>query len=139
MADISITAANVAAGTGALAFTPSYNAGVTITAGQAVYLDATTNTWKLAHAITSIATATVRGIALHASLAGQPLAVQQGGQITIGGTLTAGKVYIASGTNAGGICLVADLTTSWRTSILGVAVSATVLQLQIYNSLIANA
>jgi hypothetical protein len=48
MADISITAASVAASSAASKVTGV--AGATITAGQVVYLDTTTNTYKLADA-----------------------------------------------------------------------------------------
>lgn len=135
MADLTITAANVAAGSTAAKATGT--AGVTITAGQVVYLDSATNTIKLADADASSATATCIGIALHASLAGQPISYQTDGTITIGATLTAGKVYVVSAT-AGGIAPSADLTTNWRTTILGVATSTTVLTMKLYASDTAN-
>jgi hypothetical protein len=74
---------------------------------------------------------------LHAAASGQPIRYQTSGTITVGGTMTAGKIYVASAT-AGGIAPSADLTTNWRTSIIGVATSTTVLTLGINNSLTAN-
>jgi hypothetical protein len=135
LADLTITAANVAKGTGAS--TASGIAGVTITAGQSVYLDSATSTIKLADADSSATTAATVGIALHGSLAGQPITYQVSGQITVGGTMTAGKLYVVSAT-AGGIAPSADLTTGWRTSLLGIAISTTILDMYIINSGIAN-
>jgi hypothetical protein len=129
MADLSITVANVAAGSGATVVEGT--AGATITAGQVVYLDSSDNKFKLADC--NSATAAVRspyGIALHGALANQPLAVQRGigGSITIGATLTAGVVYYLSGT-AGGIRPVADNATGDYPVALGIATSTTVLKL----------
>ena len=101
MADLTITVANVAKGTGAS--TTNGTAGATITAGQVVYLDSADSRYKLAD--TDSATAAVRapvGIALHAALSGQPLQILTGGLITIGATTVVGVPYYLSGT-AGGI------------------------------------
>lgn len=127
MADITITVASVAAGADAVTYQGT--AGVTITAGQVVYLDSATGTLKLADS--DSATAAVRspfGIALHGSLAGQPLLVQRAGSLTIGATLTAGLAYYLSKT-AGGICPVADIASGGYSTILGIATSTTVLKL----------
>lgn len=110
---------------------------MTITAGQSVYLDSATSTIKLADCDASATTAAAVGIALHGSLAGQPITYQVSGQITIGATLSAGKIYVVSAT-AGGIAPSADLTTGWRTSELGIAISTTILDMYIINSGIAN-
>lgn len=135
MADLTITAGNC------LTIDGTYDtgiAGASITAGQPLYKDtANSSVLKLADADSSSLTATVAGIALHAAGTGQPIRYQVTGTITIGATLTAGKIYVASAT-AGGIAPSADLTTNWRTSILGVATSTTVLTLKIYNSDTAN-
>lgn len=128
--DLSVTVGSVAKGSDAAV--ANGTAGVTITAGQAVYLEAATATYKLAD--TNSATAEVRnfaGIALHASLAGQPIQVQTGGSITIGATLTVGEVYVLSA-NAGGIAPIADLVAGHYTCIIGVATSATVLKINIF-------
>lgn len=127
--DVAITAASVAKGSGATV--TAYTAGVTITAGQAVYIDtANANVAKLADGDGTTLTATCAGFALHASLSGQPIAVLSAGPITIGGTLVAGKVYILSNT-AGAITLIADYTTSYIPCIVGYASTTSVLQVQI--------
>jgi len=135
MADISITAANVIAGSGSRSTTGT--AGATVTAGQVVYLDSSDNKYKLADC--DSATAAVRspaGIALHASLNGQPLTVLTRGPITIGGTIAAGVAYYLS-PNAGGICPVADLASGDYPTVLGMGASTTVLTVDIQESGVA--
>lgn len=140
MADITLTAV-----TPDLALDPnpvivSGTAGGTIAAGQTVYFDAGTVTFKLGHAVTSAATATVVGIALNSAISGQPIEVMKKGVLT-GSGLTAGETYNQSGTLAGAIAPAADLTaaSTWRNSIIGVALSATKLMIQILNSGTVNA
>lgn len=137
MSDIAITAANVIAGSDA-SIDRSHNAGVAITAGQVVYLDSTTHTWKLADADgASVPIKTAQGIALNGAAAGQPLAVQKGGQITIGGTLTAGIQYFLSSA-AGAICPVADIGTGEAVCEVGIAISTTVLDLNFLYTGVSN-
>lgn len=135
MSDLSVTAASVVQGTGA-GIDRTANAGETITAGQAVY-KAATGKWMKAdnNAGTAIAR-TPQGIALNGAALDQPLAVQKSGPITIGATLTAGVAYYLSGT-AGGICPVGDLTTGMYPTILGIATSTTVLDVDIQLSNVA--
>jgi hypothetical protein len=86
MADLVITAANVLPGSSAVI--KEGTAGAAITAGQVVYADSATNTYKLADC--NSATAAVRspkGIALHAAASGQPIAILTSGLITIGATV----------------------------------------------------
>lgn len=129
MADITITAANVVAGTNAKI---SHGvAGVAVTAGQWVYLDSTTGKYGLAD--TDSATAGVRsaiGVALNTAAANQPLAVQSDGQITIGGAILAGVAYYLSGT-PGGMAPVADVIAGDYPLIVGMGVSTTVLDISI--------
>ena len=135
MADLTLTAASVLAGSNAT--TRLGTAGATITAGQVVYFDDTTNTFKLAD--TDSATAAVRspaGFALNGASAGQPLMVQTGGDITLGAVLTAGVAYYLSGT-AGGICPVADVTSGDYPVILGMAKSTSVLAIKIVEAGVA--
>lgn len=132
MADLTITATSVVAGVGASK--KSGVAGVAITAGQTVYLDTTTNSYKLAdNDNATVAARSPAGIALHGAAAGQPLAVHEGGDITIGATLTPGTVYFLSA-NGGGICPVADLGTGKTVTIVGVAKSASVLSVKFHES-----
>lgn len=135
MADLTVTAANC------LTIDGTYDVGVaggSITAGQPLYKDtANSSVLKAADANASDLASTVCGIALHAASTGQPLRYQMTGTITIGATMTAGVIYCASA-NAGGIAPSADITTGWRTSIIGVATTTTILTLKIYNSLVTN-
>lgn len=130
MTDVSITAANVLKGSGAVVEHGTF--GATVTAGQVVYQDASaSNKFKLADH--DSATAAVRmpvGIALNGGGDGQPGTIQRSGPITVGGTLVPGTTYCLSGT-PGGICPQADVTTGDDVVILGVATSASVLQLGI--------
>ena len=130
MANLTITAASVLAGSGN---TQDGTAGTTITAGQPVYLDATTGTYKLAQNDGTAAEAAVAGISLHAALAGQPLKIQTTGTLTIGSTVVLGEIYILSAT-AGALCPCADLVSTNRTVLIGIATSTTVLTLCINNS-----
>lgn len=136
MADISITAASVVPATDG---SPTFGrgmAGVTITAGQTLYLDSTDNTLKLADCDLSVAAATCVGIAVSGGAAGQMVVFQKGGRLTAGGTLTKGLIYVVSNT-AGGIMPSADLSSGEYASILGVAESASVLKMNLFNSGIA--
>jgi hypothetical protein len=137
MADISVTAASVVAGSNAIKEIGT--AGSTVTAGQALYLAAGNSTLNPANGNSTAATAECVGISLHAALANQPLQYITAGNLTLNAVLTAGKAYIVSGTAAGGICPIADLATSWRTSLLGIAASTTVLTIQRINSGVSNA
>ena len=136
MADLTITVASVVKGAGASV--ENGTAGANVTAGQPVYKDAgDSNKFKLADS--DSATAAVRspyGLALHASLAGQPLQVLTGGPITIGATLTAGLAYYLSKT-AGGICPVADIASGGYATIIGIATSTTVLNIKFQESGVA--
>jgi len=135
MADLTLTAANVLAGSNAT--TNLGTAGATITAGQVVYFDDTTKTYKLAD--TDSATAAVRspvGIALNGASSGQPLMVLTAGDITLGAVLTAGTAYYLSG-NPGGICPVADVASGDYPVILGMAKSTSVLAIKIVEAGVA--
>lgn len=130
MADISVTAANVApvtTGTNKSKL-EQVTYGATITAGQPVYLDTADNKWKVADNNVSalLAGSAGLGIAMCGGANGQPGVVLRGGDVTIGATLTVGETYIVSAT-AGGIAPVADISTNF-VSILGVAISASVLR-----------
>jgi hypothetical protein len=135
LADISITGTSTVAGSGAKIVEGT--AGVALSGGQVVYLDSATNSYKLADC--NSATAAARspvGFALHAAAAGQPIAVQTGGSLTLGGTLVAGVVYYLSGT-PGGVRPVADNTTGDYPVALGIATSTTVLKMGILEAGVA--
>lgn len=129
MADLSITAASVIAGSNAVIARGTF--GETVTAGQAVYLDSSTKKWLKADS--NSATAAARqagGIALNGGAINQPATVQTAGDITIGATLTAGSPYYLSET-PGGIEPTADLGSGEYVCLLGLASSTTVLHLDI--------
>jgi hypothetical protein len=136
MTDLSITAANVLAGSGAAS--KEGTAGEAITAGKAVYFDATTRTWKLADSNSATAAARqANGIALNGAAANQPLKVHTEGPITLGAVLTAGVGYYLSDT-PGGICPVADVGTGEYVCLLGLASSTSVLDVDIQFPNVAN-
>lgn len=129
MADLTITAANVVAGSGATK--EAGVAGATITAGQAVYKDASDG-GKFKLADNDSATAAVRsfyGIALNGAANGQPLTVLKSGPITIGATVAVGVVYCLSST-AGGICPNADIATGDYNTVIGIGTSTSVIEVQ---------
>lgn len=130
MADVSVTAANVAVVSGSTLFSDGF-LGATVTAGQTVYLDSVTGTYKLGDANASSATAAVVGIALNGGVSGQPVKVATAGTLTAGFTVTPGAVYVQSAT-AGGIAPVADLASGHYPVIVGIGTSATVIKLSFF-------
>lgn len=128
MADISITAANVVAGSGAV--TETRLAAVAIAAGEVVYLDANS---KYNLADTDSATAIVRkprGIALNSAAAGQPVQIIRSGDVTLGAVLTKAVAYYLSGT-PGKLAPIADVAAGDYTAIIGMAISSSVLRVDI--------
>lgn len=129
MADLVITAASVVAGTNAVI--ESGSAGETITAGKAVYKSAATKKYMLAD--NNAATAEVRqsiGIALNGASLNQPVSVQKYGDITLGAVLTAGTAVMLSDT-PGGLCPLADVGAGEYVCQIGLAKSATTLNVDI--------
>ena len=106
-------------------------AGATITAGQAVYLDATdSNKAKLADADAE-ASAVVVGIALNGASSGQLINIKTAGNINPGGTTTVAEMYYLSAT-AGAIAPSSDaLASSDYRTIIGVGTTASNLKLGI--------
>jgi hypothetical protein len=129
MAALSITAANVAAGSDAVI--ESGTAGATITAGQLVYRDEADGKYKLVDCDSATAAArNPRGIALNGAANGQPLKIQRSGDITMGATLVAGTTYYAAPT-AGDVGPLGDVASGDDPIIIGIAKSASVLQMRI--------
>lgn len=134
MADLTVTAANVLAGTNAIKKT--VKAAAAITAGQPIYR-ASDGRYGVVDSDSATAEARVpAGIALNNAGANQPVIMQTAGDITIGATLAVGTIYVASDT-AGGIMPVADLETGDYVTIIGVAISTSVLRLAITSSGVA--
>lgn len=131
MPAITITPASVVAGADADYF-QGY-AGATITAGMAVYEDAQDHKLRPADADGGARAAAARGIALHGAFDGQPLRVQTGGSISIGGTTTAGTAFCV-GQGAGAILPAAELGLSSFMTVLGVGGVGNTLKLDIQAS-----
>lgn len=110
-------------------------AGATITAGQVVYLDPTTSSYKLFDANDTAANTKAPVIAVSGGSAGQRITVQTGKDLTLGAaaTMTVGLIYVA-GAAPGDIAPAADLAQNWRTTVIGVATSASVIRLILSNS-----
>lgn len=109
-------------------------AGEAIIAGEVVYRDPSLGTVFKADADSATAAArTVRGFALNGGGIGQPIAVAYGGSLTIGAVMTKGLVYCLSDV-AGKIRPVADNASGDFVSLLGVASSTSVLDININNS-----
>lgn len=134
MADLVITATSVLAG--ADAYTRQGVAGAVLTAGQAVYLDSATGSYKLADSNGAAALRSPVGVALNGAATGQPVLIAMSGPVTIGAALTAGVAYYLSDT-PGGICPVADVGSGEYSTVLGFATSTTVLNLKIQESGVA--
>lgn len=135
MADLTITAANVIAGAGA--DTENGTLGAAATAGQVLYKAASDGRWYLAD--NNAASAEVRaprGIALNGGSVNQPVRVLLSGPVTIGATMTAGVAFYLSDT-PGGICPVADLAAGEFPSIVGIATSTTVLNVNFQSAGVA--
>lgn len=127
MADISITVANVKLVSGS---TEDGVAGATLTAGAIGYKEASSGKIKLAD--NDSATAEIRaiyGMALHGSLADQPVRLAKNGAVVdLGAVLTAGVDYYLSGT-PGAICPRADVTTGDDPIRVGIAETTSHLKL----------
>jgi hypothetical protein len=140
VADIVITAANVVAG--ASAQTKTGIAGAAIAAGDIVYLDSTTTgKWQLADS--DAATAEARGqtsnigVALNSAALNQPVIVQVSGPVTVGAVLTAGTAYYLSDT-PGKLCPVADDVAGDYYTLIGLAASTSVLNIDVQYSGVAS-
>ena len=124
MADVTLTAASVVAGTGAIVVEGI--AGATIAQGKAVVLNSA-NEYVLADCTDKDLDA-VAGIALTASIDNGPIKIITGGNLTTAAQLTAGTVYVLS--EAGLIAPLADwLAATDYLTVVGVATSTTNLKI----------
>lgn len=136
MADISVTAASVVAPSNARLLRGI--AGEALSAGQVIAKNASNRIVKAdANAVDGEDPDTYlrncKGIAVTSAAANQPVFYMNEGSLTFNAALTAGVVYVLSGT-AGGIAPVADLASGMDVVILGVASSTTVLDIHIFSS-----
>jgi hypothetical protein len=130
MVDITVTPANVLAGTNAQR--ASGTAGVAIAAGQCIYKDSVTGKYLLCdNNATDVNARKPAGIALNNAALNQPVDLQTSGDITLGGGLTAGTDYFLSTSASGGICPRADVVSGMNVCLIGIAKSATVLAIDI--------
>lgn len=135
MADLTVTAANVATSTGGI--NKDYVAGEAFTAGQSVYLKTSNNKWMKAQCdgtAEEAGSGTLIGIALNTGVLNQPVAVQLPGANSVinpGATVVVGKIYLVSAT-AGGIAPVDDIITSThKVTILGIGATSSTLDMSI--------
>lgn len=124
--DLSITVGSFVPSAAALKEAQVGTAGATITKGQLLYLDSGTNTFKLADANGTAATAKVVAIAASDAVSGQGLLyLTKDADLTLGATLSmSAPIYCLSAT-AGGIAPTADITTGWYPCAVLVAKSTT--------------
>lgn len=85
----------------------------------------------------SAAGAAVEGIALSGGAVGQVFSYQRGGNINLGATLAAGKVYVLS--TSGGIAPVDDIAGTEYVTVLGVGISTSLMKMGIVVSGVAAA
>jgi len=139
MADYSVTAASVVPASGS---TIVYGtAGEALSAGEAVRLDAATQLIRSCKAL-SVANGesnperhkAVVGISVSNAAAGQPIAYVSAGPVTFNSTFTQGVTVYLSQSNGSGLMPVGDLTSGNYNIIMGVALSATSLFVDIINT-----
>jgi len=127
MVDITITPANVIAGSNAQKLQGI--AGATITAGQVVYRDPATGKFLLADANGTADARTPIGIALHGASLDQPLMVITEGDLALGAAMVNATAYFLSDT-PGGICPAADVGAGEFVTVLGVSSSTSNLKVK---------
>lgn len=132
MANLTVTAANVIPGSGAKSI--SGVIGATVTAGQVAAIDPATGKCVLAdsnHA--TLALRNPKGIFLNGGGDGQPCRIHTEGPLAFGAILTAGTDYWLSDA-AGAIAPRADVGAGETAVLLGIAISTSILDVQIQNS-----
>jgi len=134
MVDVVITASDVDKVSGSQR---TNEAGIAITAGQTVYLDAAGLVQLCQNDLTAVEGACV-GISLNDAGVGQPCTYQVSGVIDLGSVLAAGVQYIV-GAAAGAVAPVADIASTEFLTSLGVGISTTELQIGINQSGVAAA
>ncbi len=124
MADISVVPASVKVGD-ATSEIEVATAGATITEGDALFLDTTTNKYLVSDC-TAAGTNVVERFALSAATNGNPVQVMRPGTtIDFGATLTVAEIYVLS--EAGAIAPVADLASADYVTIVGYGESTSLM------------
>ncbi len=132
IATLSITAANIRKGSGAIVITGAAGASETITGGMPVYQKTSDSLWYrmqadvLADSGTGLDPTSKMGIALGGATDGVTFAILTSGPITIGATIVAGQRYYINA-SIGLIGLFTDLATNDYITEVGIAASTTVL------------
>lgn len=128
MADISITAANVKAGS-ASTRVQLVQAGEAIDQGDPAYL-ASDGKYYQTDANDTAVKAQVKGIAITPASTDGYFLLAVDGLVNLGATLAVGQVYVVSASK-GGIAPYADLTTNDFVSIVGVATTTALLDINL--------
>jgi len=134
MADISITAANVAMGAST---TPTrvVQYGEAVTQGQPLYRNATDGKYYRTDANDGVAKAVVGGIALTPGatdafgLIALPSSTPGASLVNLGATLAVGEVYAVSAA-VGAIAPIGDITSTQFVSVIGIATTTALLDFQ---------
>lgn len=143
MADITQTAANVAAGASGLK-TEMVQYGESVTQGMPLYQDATNSKYYQCDANDGIAKAACKRIALTPGAADAfgivavPSTTPGKSLVNLGATLAVGTMYVVSATK-GGIAPIADITSTQFVTSIGFAVSASLLDFQVTICTVAKA
>ena len=128
MADLSITAANVKAGSSATRV-QLVQAGETVTQGQPAY-PASDGKYYQTDANDTAIKAQAKVIAITPASTDGYFLLTVDGLVNLGATLAVGQVYVCSATK-GGIAPYADLTTNDFVTILGVATTTALLDINL--------
>jgi hypothetical protein len=110
-------------------------AGVVIAAGEAVFLDATDNRYKLADADASAASAAAVGIAINSAQIGQPVYLVTEGTLTGASGLATGQTYVLANVAGDLATALSDLTEDTsRVTFMGIGLSTTSLRVKVVPS-----
>ena len=125
MADLSITTTSVFPGSSSIK--ENGVAGETLANGKTVYKKASDGKYWLADSNAATAEARVPvGIVLSGGAANQGVLILKSGHITIGATVVQGTAYFQSDA-PGGICPEADVGSGEQPTLIGFAISTTVI------------
>jgi hypothetical protein len=129
MADFTVGASAVP---GADAAITHGTAGAALAINQLVYLDTSQSPekWELVDADNAITADTRVGIALHAAIENGPVAVQEGGKLTMSGASGTKGTPVFASTTAGALAPFADLASGDYPIYVGMWYSATVLDIR---------
>lgn len=134
MTDIVVTATDVDKISGSQR---TADAGIAITAGEAIYIDSNGLAQLCEKDQTSVIAA-FEGIALNDAGVSQPVTYQVAGVVDLGAIIAAGVIYVV-GAGPGGIAPSADISTGNFVTIIGVGLNTTNIQIGINRSGVAAA